>query len=82
MAGRQGFLPKPSANPFTIQHNACKPLKPGGLPESISSRLSLLLFAILPRTDTKTDTMLAERLEIEAKTQFITTLDFAPQRVL
>lgn len=71
MAGRQGLEPKPSANSITIQHNACKPLKPGGLPESISSRRSLLIFAILRRTDTKTDTILAERLEIEAIRQFI-----------
>jgi hypothetical protein len=66
LAGRQGFLPVPSLNSITFQRLAYKPLRPGGLPESILSMLSLLLFAIFRRTDTKTDTMLAGRLEIEA----------------
>lgn len=66
MAGRQGFLPRPSPNFITVKRFGCKPLKPGSLPESISSRPSLLLFTVLRRTDTKTDTMLAGRLEIKA----------------
>ena len=66
MAGRQGFLPGRSPNSLTIQRLDCKPLKPRGLPESIPSRLSLLLFAVFRRTDTKTDTILAGRFEIEA----------------
>jgi hypothetical protein len=66
MAGRQGFLSRPSRNSLAVQRLDAKPLKACGLPESIPSRLSLLLFAVLGRTDTKTDTILAGRLEIEA----------------
>jgi len=66
VAGRQGFLSRPYVNFLAVQRLDRKPLKPRGLPESIPSCLSLLLFALLRRTDTKTDTILAGRLEIEA----------------
>jgi len=70
VAGRQGFLPRPYPNSLTVQRLDGKPLKPRGLPESIPSRLSPLLFAVFRRTDTKTDTILAGRLEIEATIGF------------
>ena len=66
MAGRQGFLPSASAKFLILQHLCCKRLKLRRLPESIPSGLSLLLYTVRDKTDTKTHTTVAGRLETEA----------------
>lgn len=65
LGGRDSY-PAPFVSLSLLSISAAKRLRPSGLRESIPSAPSLLLSAMLSGTDTKTDTMLAGRLEIEA----------------